>query len=263
MVIMHEENIDYLKRLQVNEEDIEIIMDNIIFKEERIFDFRENIFNNDVQDYELFEIIYHKKSKQFVNVYIENSEEYDAFEFQAYNIPGRKFTDVGICIMISRKFYDTDKTLFYAVLGHELAHIDFSNLVKFNDHSFQNRYSILEAYCDIKGVEMFCNKEDVKKSLQIIIESICPPEQITNKSISREIEIRKMLLRLYLKGKINSEIIAVYINNNYLKHMLFIEHNDDRYYELYSKFNDTSKWSKDARRRLMYYKDYTVNKYFI
>lgn len=263
MVNMYERNMDYLKRLNVSEDDINTIMNNIIFKEEKIFDFKVSMFENEVYSYELFEVIYHEGSKQFINIYIENSLEFDAFEFQSYNIPGRKFTDVGMCVVISKKFYNTNKTLFYAVLGHEIAHMDFSNLVKFNDHSYQNRYSILEAYCDVKGLEMFCNKEDVKKSLDVIINSIYPLERIPNKLIGRELEIRKSMIRLYLKGKINSETIANYINNNYLNHMLFIEHNDEKNYEVYSKFNNISKWSKNARRRLTSYRDYIANKYFI
>ena len=262
MIDMNERNYDYLKGMNVSESDIEIIMSNIPIKGGKIFDFKEITFDGEIKDYKLSKIIYHDNTKQSINVYLIDMDYFEAFEFQGYNVPGRNFTDVVTCIMISKKFYELGETVFYAVLGHEIAHLDFENLPKFNDHVYQTRYSIIEVYCDIKGVEMFCNRKEVEKSLSKIINTICPSNYKRNKGEAREVELRKKFLRLYVQGKINSKMIGEYINKNYLNHMNYIEQNDDKFLEVCDKFS-TKCNSRDARNRLIEYKDFLLNKYFI
>ena len=270
MIDVYERNMDYLCGMELSSCEIEEITANIIFNEFMLYDFKDLMFEEDITDYEISEIIYHKESKQFVNVYVFDADYYDAFVFQAYNIPGRNYTDVGACIMISKAFCALNNVVYKAVLGHELAHLDHEakQFKKFDDSQLQMRYSLIEVYCDIKGFELLCNTQEIEENLSDIIDTICPNYRTLDTFFDspkiREIELRKTFMRLYIKGKINSETIANYIDKNYLKHMYFINKNAAYYdYLAYEKYNDKSKWSKTARVRFMDYSYKVVNKYFI
>ena len=202
MIDVNERNNEYLKGMGVNKHDIDKIVNNIVFKEFKLFDFNENVFEEDIHEFELSEVIYHKESKQFINVYVFDADYFDAFVFQAYNIPGRKYTDVSACVMISKAIYQLNDTVYRAILGHELSHLDYEtkHFKKFDESQLQIRYSLIEAYCDIKGFELLCDKQEIEENLNEIIKTIYPNYESLDKFYDspkiRELELRKMFIKL-------------------------------------------------------------------
>ena len=230
MVNIRKENIDYLrKECEIDESDINIILSSAPFSNSYLYDFYDVIYEFEIDEYELYEVRYNETIKQDVFIFkIDCVDIESAFMTQVFNIPGLdNWTDVKFAVFISLEIME-DELKYNYMLGHELAHIDFYNLPRFDDHLLQERYSIIEAYCDVKSLENITDKDTRMKSFEFMVNQFedYPTDCY---DLIREREIRVMFARLFLKGKISSETIHSYICENYLKHMFYLSDQQKKY----------------------------------
>ena len=258
MVNIVERNNDMLVYSIGNEETVEEIKRNIICPNGLLNDFEELIYEAATEHYRLYTEVYNETIKRNVLIYLIEDEDDMAFISQAYNIPGRKMTDVEFVIFISEHFLLDNEVAFKCILGHELAHIDFYNLPKYNSHGAQDRYPFIEIYCDLKGYELVNDKNSIKDNVQII------KKQIGNFK-NREIELRHTFIRLFLNGTVDSEFVKKYIEKNYLNHMNYlekvVEYHDMVIYS--DRFKDRKRWSEKAQFRLSEYGVSLLRKYIV
>lgn len=258
MVDIVERNMDMLNYEVMNEEIINKIVENIICPNGLLNDFNELIYEAGTEHYRLYKEVYSSSINKNALVYLIEDEDDIAFMSQVYNIPGRDMTDVEFVIFISEHFLIDNEVAFNCILGHELAHIDFYNLPKYNSHGAQDRYPFIEIYCDIKGFEFVNNKDDIRDNVQTIKKQIGIAK-------TREIELRYTFIRLFLKGLVDSEFIRMYIEKNYLSHMSYlekvVEYHDDVIYNY--KINERKRWSKDIEYKFAKYGIRLLNKYIV
>lgn len=258
MVNIVERNMDMLNYEVVNEDIINKIVENIICPNGLLNDFNELIYEAGTEHYRFYMEIYVESINRNVLVYLIEDVDDIAFMSQSYNIPNRDITDVEFVIFISEHFLIDNETAFKCILGHELAHVDFYNLPKYNSHGAQDRYPFIEIYCDIKGLEFVNNKEAIRNNMQIIKRQIGVYK-------TREIELRFIFIRLYLKGLVNSDTIRMYIEKNYLQHMQYLEkvmeHHDEILYNY--KVNERKRWSKDIESKFIEFSISLINKYIV
>lgn len=258
MVNIVERNMDMLNYEVENKELIDKIVKNIICPNGLLNNFDELIYEACIEHYRLYTEVYSDSINRNVLVYLIEDEDDIAFMSQAYNIPGRDVSDVEFVIFISEHFLIDNEVAFNCILGHELAHIDFYNLPKYNSHGAQNRYPFIEVYCDIKGFEFVNDKDAIKDNIQTI------KKQIGIAKL-REIELRFTFIRLFLKGLVDSEFIRLYIEKNYLKHMDYlekvVEHHDEVIYNY--KVNERKRWSKDIEQKFIEYGVSLLTKYIV
>lgn len=258
MVNIVERNMDMLNYEVENKELRDKIVENIICPNGLLNDFNELTYEACTEHYRLYKEIYSDSINRNVLVYLIEDEDDIAFMSQAYNIPGRDVSDVEFVIFISEHFLIDNEVAFNCILGHELAHIDFYNLPKYNSHGAQDRYPFIEVYCDIKGFEFVNDKDAIKDNIQTI------KKQIGIAKL-REIELRFTFIRLFLKGLVDSEFIRLYIEKNYLKHMDYlekvVEHHDEVIYNY--KVNERKRWSKDIEHKFIEYGVSLLTKYIV
>ena len=245
-----------LLNYEVKDKDlIDKIVKNIICPNGLLNDFDELVYEAGTEHYSFYMEVYSDSINRNVLVYLVEDEDDIAFMSQAYNIPNRDKSDVEFVIFISEHFLIDNEIAFKCILGHELAHIDFYNLPKYNSHSVQNRYPFIEIYCDIKGFEFVNDKDAIRKNFQIIKKQI-------GIARTREIELRFTFIRLFLKGLVDSEFVRMYIEKNYLNHMEYlekvIEFHDNLIYNF--KTNERKKWSKDLEFKFKEYGISLLNK---
>jgi hypothetical protein len=178
---------------------------------------------------------------------------------QVYNIPGRDMTDVEFAIFISEQFLINNEVAFNCILGHELAHIDFYNIPKYDDMLVvQERYPFIEIYCDIKGFEFINDKELIRNNIHTIKKQIGIVK-------TRENELRFTFIRLFLKGLVDSEFVRMYIEKNYLNHMEYSEKVVKHYKNVVCSYriDKRSRWSKDIELKFAEYCLRLLNKYIV
>ena len=256
MIDICERNNDMLVYSIGNEETVEEIKRNIICPNGLLHDFKELIYEVCTEHYRLYTEAYNETIKRNVLVYLIEDEDDLAFMSQVYNIPGRKITDVEFVIFISERFLLDNEIIFKCILGHELAHVDFYNLPKYNSHGAQDRYPFIEIYCDLKGYELVNNSQAIRENVKTIKRQI----GINNK---REIELRFTFLRLFLKRIVDSRMLYKYIERNYLRHMekleSIVEFHDERMYDY--KIVERKYWSDVKEKKFIDYCSSLLQKY--
>lgn len=258
MVDIVERNTDMLNYEVKDNVLINKILKNIICPNGLLNDFNELVYEVGTEHYRLYTEVYSASINRNVLVYLIEDEDNVACMSQVYNIPKRDVFDVEFVIFISEHFLIDNEVAFKCILGHELAHIDFYNLPKYNSHGAQNRYPFIEIYCDIKGFEYINDKKAIKDNIQIIKRQIGIAK-------TRENELRFTFIRLFLKGLVDSEFIRIYIEKNYLQHMQYlekvVEFHDEIIYNY--KVNERKKWSKDIEFKFIEYGVSLLSKYIV
>lgn len=258
MVDIVERNMDMLKYEVVNEELVDKIAKNIICPNGLLNDFNELIYEAGTEHYRLYKEVYSSSINKNVFVYLIEDEDDIAFMSQVYNVPGRDITDVEFAIFISEHFLIDNEVAFNCILGHELAHIDFYNLPKYNSLGAQERYPFIEIYCDIKGFE-FVNDRDA------IINNIRTIKKQIGIAKTRENELRFTFIRLFLKGLVDSEFVRMYIEKNYLNHMEYLEKVMEFYDNVIYNYknNERKRFSKDNELKFAEYCMRLLTKYIV
>lgn len=238
MINIYEENINYLRDL-CDDEELNQVMESAKFPNSFIYNFWEVIDDFNIMSFELYEEMYSDVLGKNVLIYkIQHSNADIAFLTQLFDVP-----DVPDCfetrfaMFISEEM--TEDEIFYKhVVGHEIAHLDFFDLPEFDDHEFQERYPFIEAYCDLKSLEIMNKDNDTDKYYALVrmMDNIKENvgEYMDDVDTIREYEIRSKFMRLAIKGKLTSKMVANYINKNYIRHMEYLSNNVVRY-EKFSK----------------------------
>ena len=258
MVDIVERNIDMLNYGVMNEDIINKIVENIICPNGLLNDFNDLIYEVGTEHYSMYKEVYSDSINRNVLVYLIEDVDDVAFMSQVFSIPGRDMTDVEFVIFISEHFLIDNEVVFNCILGHELAHIDFYNLPKYNSHNAQNRYPFIEIYCDIKGFEFVNDKDVIRNNIQIIKKQIGIAK-------TRENELRFTFIRLFLKGLADSEFVRMYIEKNYLNHMEYLEKVVEFYENVMCNYriNERSRWTKDDKSKFIEYCERVLTKYIV
>lgn len=211
----------------------DLIIDSAAFPESYLYSFDDIEYEFDIIDYSLHDKIYDERIKQDIYVYETIVDEIkDGFMAQTYNI--REIDNpltVRFCVFLSDDVVE-DKVLYKYMLGHELAHIDLFDLPKYDKHYNQYRYVITEAYCDVKSLEGMKDLEERQAVYDIIMEDIKSIGDIDDVRNKRESEIRRSLMREFMKGRITSKDIYEYIIDNYDRHMKYLDDVKDEHTKL-------------------------------
>jgi hypothetical protein len=211
----------------------DLIIDSAAFPESYLYSFDDIEYEFDIIDYSLHDKIYDERIKQDIYVYETIVDEIkDGFMAQTYNIRevGNPLT-VRFCVFLSDDVVE-DKILYKYMLGHELAHIDLFDLPKYDKHYNQYRYVITEAYCDVKSLEGMEDLEERQAVYDMIMEDISSIGEIDEVRNIRESEIRRCLMREFMKGRITSKDIYKYIIDNYDRHMKYLDDVKDEHMKL-------------------------------
>lgn len=201
MIDMRKENIDGMRLYMVKEKYIECILNNLIEPNDYIVDFE--FVDWKFGDTKLYDIIYHEKLQDYVNVYITSKNDVGC-GCQCYNIKNNNYTDVRYCVWVSNNFIHDDK-IFEFILWHELSHFDLSNLPKIEDIY---RCPVQEMYCDIKSLEI------ISKKYTITYQDICRfKDVITNGIKTDEHKLRCECIDKFTNNEINSDVIYENIMN--------------------------------------------------
>lgn len=258
MVDIVERNIDMLNYEVENKELIDKIVKNILCPNGLLNDFNELIYEMGTEHYRMYKEVYSDSINRNAFVYLIEDEDDIACMSQVYNIPGRDMTDVEFVIFISEHFLIDNEVTFNCILGHELAHIDFYNLPKYNSHGAQDRYPFIEIYCDIKGFEFVNDKDAIRNNIQTIKKQI-------GVSKVRENELRFTFIRLFLKGLADSEFVRMYIEKNYLNHMEYLEKVVEFYENVVYNYKiiGSVRWTKDVESKFIEYCRRLLTKYIV
>lgn len=258
MVNIVERNIDMLNYEVMDKNITDKIVENIICPNGLLNNFNELIYEIGTEHYRLYKEIYSDSINRNAFVYLIEDEDDIAFVSQVYNIPGRDITDVEFAIFISEHFLIDNEVAFNCILGHELAHIDFYNLPKYNSHGAQDRYPFIEIYCDIKGFEFVNDKDAIRNNIQTIKKQI-------GVSKVRENQLRFTFIRLFLKGLVDSKFVSMYIEKNYLNHMEYLEKVVEVYENVVYNYKiiGSERWSKDIELKFIEYCRRLLTKYIV
>lgn len=259
MVNIVKRNMDALNYGVMNENTINKIVENIICPNGLLNDFNDLIYEVGTEHYRMYKEVYVDSINRNALVYLIEDEDDIAFMSQVYNIPGRDMTDVEFAVFISEHFLIDNEVAFNCILGHELAHIDFYNLPKYNDLlTVQERYPFIEIYCDIKGFEFINDKEIIRNNIYIIKKQIGIAK-------TRENELRFTFIRLFLKGLVDSEFVRMYIEKNYSNHMEYTEKVVKKYENVICNYriNERNRWSKDIELKFAEYCRRLLTKYIV
>lgn len=254
MLNVYEDNLEYLKDVCYDYE-IEQVLDSLIIKNSYVYKFIDLIYDFDIDEYVLYDIV---KIKGYDKpVYVYSVDCYDnelACLVQSFYIPHIvNDLDVHFVAFISNEIIE-DELQYRYILGHELAHIDFLHLDKYEDHAFQERFHLIEAYCDIKSLDSI---KDIKTEAYVnMMKEQEIDENMYNYFYSvKERLVRRRLLRLYMKGKLTVEMLYNYIIHNYDRHMKQYEQYVLEYSELLDKVPDIEFDNFEKRYRLDNYID--------
>lgn len=237
MMNIYEENVNYLRDL-CDDEELNQVIESAKFPDAFIYNYYEVIDDFNIVGCELYEEIYSDVLENTVLVYkIKHLYSDMAFLVQVFDVP-----DVPNCfetrfvMFISEEMVE-DKIFYKHVVGHEIAHLDFYHLPEFDEHEYQERYPFIETYCDLKALENIDNKTDKYHILQKLMETMKDVDEniLDEIDAEREYEIRTKFMRLAIKGKITSEMVANYINRNYIRHMEYLSKAAKEYEEFEEK----------------------------
>ena len=232
MVNVYEENLTYLNYMGYTKDEIDEIMSTFKFENAFVYNFIDILDEFDIEHFKLYDMVFSDTLNQSVFVYsIECNYEQFAFMSPLVEIPDNQDPlEVRFAIFLTEDIIENE--LFYKhVLGHELAHIDFYDLPEYDDHECQNRYPIIESYCDIKSLDLVETDEDKYEILNLLMESIKSEDMYYDVVSLREYEIRTKFMRLAIKGKLNAEMVGKYIKDNYIRHMEYLSENMKKYDE--------------------------------
>lgn len=232
MVNVYEENLTYLNYMGYTKDEIDEIMSTFKFENAFVYNFIDILDEFDIDGFKLHDMVFSDTLNQSVFVYsIECNYGQFAFMSPLVEIPDNQDAlEVRFAIFLTEDIIENE--LFYKhVLGHELAHIDFYDLPEYDDHECQDRYPIIESYCDIKSLDLVETDEDKYEILNLLMESIKSEDMYYDVVSLREYEIRTKFMRLAIKGKLNSEMVGKYIKDNYTRHMEFLSENMKKYDE--------------------------------
>ena len=220
MINVYEENLEYLKDV-CYEDEVNQVLDSLIIKNSFVYKFDDLIYEFDIDNYVLYDIIKIKGYDKPVYIYSVDcyGEEFACLS-QSFYIPHViDDLDVHFVAFISCDIIE-DELKYKYVLGHELSHIDFLHLDKYDNHTFQKRYHLIEAYCDVKSLSLFLDGEEKQKAYVDMINDNKVDVNSRNCIYNiKERLIRTRMMKLYMKGKINVGMLYKYIINNYERHM--------------------------------------------
>lgn len=211
----------------------DIIINSAAFPESYLYAFDDIEFEFDIHDYSLHDVIYDERINQDIYIYETLVDEIkDGFMAQAFNI--REIDSqltARFCVFLSEDVVE-NKLLYKYMLGHELAHIDLFDLPKYDKHYNQYRYVITEAYCDVKSLENITDLNERQEVYEMIMEDIKSIGEIDEVRNIRESEIRRSLMREFMKGRVTSKDIYQYVIDNYKRHMEYLDKVKDEHDKL-------------------------------
>ena len=261
-------NLWYLQDIGYNLSEINKIIESAPFPNQFIYDFNEVAGSWGSWGSVKFKYrTYNDTIKQYIYIYeLDDIEGYGCVS-QVFDIPEENNElNTRLAIGLSYDVFKDDCKLKYT-LGHEIAHIDLFHLPEYTNHPYQMRYSLIEAYCDVKAIESIEDREEQVKAFRYIKDYLL---SLTDGAYDtrRENEIRFACVRLYLKGKLTSKMLYDYIITHYEQHMQLLDRNMEKWLELDeldSVYRKAIYKSKGWRYRELYHrmKDKIYRGYYI